>query len=126
VTFFVSASASGTSHSLHVINQQEINTMSAAQLEKFAEVLSQEPAILQNATKGTEQLDELLLNLVRAGKARGYEFTVDEARAWAAQYAAPVNGELSEATLDAVAGGTTNPLSTLGGVLKGYVQRHRL
>lgn len=99
--------------------------MSTAQLEKFVEVLSQEPAILQDATKDTDQLDQLLLNLVRSGKARGYDFSVDEARAWAVQYAAAANDELSDETLDAVAGGTTNPLNALGGVVKSYVERHR-
>lgn len=100
--------------------------MSTAQLEKFVEVLSQDPAILQSATAGTDKLDQLLLNLVQSGKERGYDFSVDEARAWASQCAAPASGELSDETLDAVAGGTTNPLDQLGGVLRAYVLRHRL
>src|SRR5687768_8765704 len=76
--------------------------MSQAQLEKFIAMVANDPARLQEATKGEEDLQKCASNVVQYAKAQGYDVTEEEAHAWLAQFSA---GELKDAQLDAVAGG---------------------
>ena len=75
--------------------------MSKAQLDKFISAVSSDPSVLEQATKGEEDLQKCARNVVQYAKAQGYEFTEDEAREWLAERA----GELKDSQLDAVAGG---------------------
>jgi hypothetical protein len=79
--------------------------MSKAQLERFAESVS-DPAAFDEATGGAGDLQQCARNVVQYATARGYELTEDEARTWLAERTQQVaGGELEESQLDAVAGG---------------------
>ena len=75
--------------------------MSQAQLEKFIELVSKDPARLQKASGGEEDLQKGARNVVQYAKAQGCDITEEEARGLLAQRA----GEMKDAQLDAVAGG---------------------
>lgn len=75
--------------------------MSKAQLERFISVVSNDPTVLEQASKGEEDLQKCARNVVQYAKAQGYDFTEDEAREWLAERA----GELEDSQLDTVAGG---------------------
>jgi predicted ribosomally synthesized peptide with nif11-like leader len=87
--------------------------MSQAQLDKLISVIMNDPAMLQQATKGEENLQQCASNFVQYAKAQGYDITEEEAHAWIAQLPA---GELKDAELDAVAGGAIymNPGNEVG------------
>ena len=89
--------------------------MTTAHVEKFAELVGKDPALL--ATIGIEKLREdaaaaaasaeaFISNAVLVAKAHGLEFTEDEARDYfAEEFKAQAAGELSDTQLEEVAGG---------------------
>ena len=91
--------------------------MTTAHVEKFAELLGKDPALL--AKLGLEKVNAdaaasaasaaaFITNAVKEAKALGLEFTVDEAMAYlTAEAKAAARGELSDSQLEAVAGGKT-------------------
>jgi hypothetical protein len=89
--------------------------MTTAHVEKFAELVSKDPALLAklgldkanaDAAAASASMAAFVTNVVKEAKALGLEFTEDEAHAWlAAEYKAAESGELSDTQLDAVAGG---------------------
>ena len=82
--------------------------MSKAQLDKFIKHVSNDPAAMQEATKGTEDLNEFLKNVQQYAKKKGYDFTDDEVKAWITQHKQQLpSGELADSQLEAVAGGAT-------------------
>lgn len=96
--------------------------MSKAQLDKFIGLVSNEPSVLQEASKGEEQADAFLKNVVDYAKDHGYDFTAAEAQEWIGEQGRErAGGELSDAQLEMVAGGkspqTKKFLSDLTGFL---------
>ena len=80
--------------------------MSKAQLDRFISFVSNDPAVLQQASHGAEESQQWLRNVVQYAKAQGYDFTEDEAKAWLDENSQqPSGGELKDSQLDAVAGG---------------------
>ena len=92
--------------------------MTTAHVEKFAELVSKDPALLAklgldkvNADDAAAAASEeaLITNAVKEAKALGLQFTQDEARAFMdAERKAEASGELSDTQLEAVAGGKNN------------------
>jgi multidrug resistance efflux pump len=89
--------------------------MTAAHVEKFAEIVSKDPALLAklgldkanaDAAAASASAEAFITNAVKEAKAHGLEFTEAEAHAFMAdQAAAAARGELSDTQLEAVAGG---------------------
>jgi hypothetical protein len=89
--------------------------MTTAHVEKFAELVAKDPALLANlgldkvnadADAASASAAAFITNAVKEAKALGLEFTVDEARAYiAAEANAAVSGEMSDTQLETVAGG---------------------
>ena len=88
--------------------------MSKAHVEKFAELIGKDPALL--AKLGLDKVNAdaaaaasvaaFITNAVKEAKALGLEFTEEEAYAFlAAQTKAEASGEMSDILLEAVAGG---------------------
>ena len=89
--------------------------MTAAHVEKFAEIVSKAPALLAklgldkanaDAAAASASMAAFVTNAVNEATALGLEFTEEEAHAFMAdQAAAAARGELSDTQLEAVAGG---------------------
>ena len=80
--------------------------MSQVQLEKFVSRISNNPAELEQAAKGTQDPEEFVRNVLAYAKQNGYDFTEQEGRAWLEQHGRELGGgELNDAQLEAVAGG---------------------
>ncbi len=80
--------------------------MSKAQLDKFIGFISNDPSVLQEASKGAQQTDEFIKNVVTYAKEHGYDFSDDEIRGWIREQGEEhADGELSDRQLDTVAGG---------------------
>ena len=103
--------------------------MTTAHVEKFAELVGKDPALLAklgfdkakaDAAAAVASAAAFITNAVREAKALGLEFTEDEAQAYmAAESKAAASGELSDTQLEAVAGGlggTTAPMKREGGI----------
>ena len=97
--------------------------MTTAHVEKFAELVGKDPALLAklglekvnvDAAAASASAAAFITNAVKEAKAHGLEFTEDEAHAFMdAEQKAAASGELSDAQLEAVAGGKTkNPHGT--------------
>ena len=93
--------------------------MTTAHVEKFAELVVKDPALLAklgldkvnaDAAAASASAAAFITNAVNEAKAHGLEFTEDEARAFmAAEAKADASGELSDTQLEAVAGGKATP-----------------
>ena len=89
--------------------------MTTAHVEKFAELVAKDPALLAklgldkvnaDAAAAAASAAAFISNAVKEAKALGLEFTEDEAQAFmAAEAKAAASGELSDTHLEAVAGG---------------------
>ena len=89
--------------------------MTTAQVEKFAELVAKDPALLAklgldkanaDAAAASASAAAFTTNAVKEAKALGLEFTAEEFYGWKqAQAQAKANGELTDQQLDAVAGG---------------------
>ena len=89
--------------------------MTTAHVEKFAEIVSKDPALLAklgldkanaDAAAAAASAEAFITNAVIEAKAHGLEFTEAEAHAFmAAEAKAAESGELSDIQLEAVAGG---------------------
>jgi hypothetical protein len=89
--------------------------MTTAHVEKFAELVGKDPALVAklgldkanaDAAAASASLAAFVTNAVNEAKAHGLEFTAQEAYTlWDKEQAAAASGELSDAMLDAVAGG---------------------
>ena len=108
--------------------------MTTAHVEKFAELVGKDPALLAklgmdkvnaDAAAAAASAAAFITNAVKEAKAHGLEFTEDEARAFmAAEAKAAASGELTDTQLEAVAGGNLS-----GGIFRqlflgaGYFER---
>jgi hypothetical protein len=89
--------------------------MTVAHVEKFAELVGKDPALLAklgldkvnaDAAAAFASAAAFIANAVKEAKAHGLEFTEEEAKAYlAAEAKAAASGELSDTQLEAVAGG---------------------
>ena len=90
--------------------------MTTAHVEKFAELVGKDPALFarlgwdkSNADAAAASIASaaaLITNAVKEAKALGFEFTEEEAQAYfEAEAKSAASGELTDAGLDAVAGG---------------------
>ena len=92
--------------------------MSKAHVEKFAELVGKDPALLAklgldkvNADAAAASASEaaFITNAVKEAKAHGLEFTEEELKSFmAAERTAAASGEMSDTQLEAVAGGASN------------------
>ena len=90
--------------------------MTTAHVEKFAELVAKDPALLAklgldkvnaDAAAASASAAAFITNAVKEAKALGLNFTEEEARAYmAAESKAAASGELSDTQLEACAGGT--------------------
>ncbi len=93
--------------------------MSKAHVEKFAELVGKDPALLAklgldkanaDAAAASASAAAFITNAVTEAKALGLNFTEEEARAYvAAEAKAAASGELSDTQLEEVAGGKRDP-----------------
>ena len=91
--------------------------MTTAHVEKFAELVGKDPALLAklgwdkvnaDAAAAADSAAAFITNAVKEAKAQGLEFTEEEAQAYfEAEAKSASTGELSNTQLDAVAGGYT-------------------
>jgi len=80
--------------------------MSKAHVEKFAEMLVNDPALWARLTKHKEDMSAYAAIAVQEGKALRLEFTAHEFTTFVmAERTTAESGELSDLELDAVAGG---------------------
>jgi len=89
--------------------------MTTAHVEKFAELVGKDPALLArlgldkvnaDATAAAASAAAFITNAVKEAKAHGLQFTEEECREYlAAEAKAGAGGELSDTQLEAVAGG---------------------
>ena len=89
--------------------------MTTAHFEKFAELVAKDPALLAklgldkvnaDAAAAASSAAAFITNAVKEAKALGFEFTEEEAQAYfEAEAKTAASGELTDAGLDAVAGG---------------------
>jgi len=89
--------------------------MSKAHVEKFAELVGKDPALLAklgldkvtaDAAAASASAEAFITNAVKEAQALGLQFTADEAHAFmATEQKAAASGELSDTQLEAVAGG---------------------
>jgi len=109
------------------------NEMTTAHVEKFAEIVSKDPALLAklgldkanaDAAAASASAEAFITNAVKEAKAHGLEFTEEEAHAFmAAEAKAAASGELSDTQLEAVAGGKSGKAKamwSLDGTADGY------
>ena len=99
--------------------------MTTAHVEKFAELVGKDPALLAkldlekvnaDAAAAAASAAAFITNAVKEAKALGLEFTVDEAMAYlTAEAKAAARGELSDSQLEAVAGGKSENQKLLWG-----------
>ncbi len=92
--------------------------MTTAHVEKFAELVGKDPALLAklgldkvnaDAAAASVSAAAFITNAVKEAKAHGLEFTEEELHAFmAAERTAAGSGELSDTQLEAVAGGMSN------------------
>ena len=92
--------------------------MTTAHVEKFAELVGKDPALLAklgldkvnaDAAAAAASAAAFITSAVKEAKAHGLEFTEEEAHAFmAAEAKAAASGELSDSQLEAVAGGKGN------------------
>ncbi len=93
------------------------NAITTAHVEKFAELVAKDPALLAklgwdkvNADAAAASAAAYIANAVKEAKALGLEFTEEEATAYMeAENKAAAEGELSNSQLEAVAGGKGAP-----------------
>jgi hypothetical protein len=84
--------------------------MSKAQFEKFMKAISNDEVALKDLSGAVSDPPRLLAMLVQDGKAKGYDFTEEEARIGAIELGRErAKDELSDAALDGVAGGAIVP-----------------
>ncbi len=89
--------------------------MSVESANQFYQEVMQEPALLQQF-QGAPNEERLADLAVKVGQQKGYSFTINEAKqALAAQNAVSETKELSDAQLEAVAGGTNKGSSNNSG-----------
>ena len=91
--------------------------MSKAHVEKFAELVGKDPALLAklgldkvnaDAAAAAASATAFITNAVKEAKAHGLEFTEEELKSFmAAERTAAASGELSDTQLEAVAGGAS-------------------
>lgn len=99
--------------------------MSQAQLDKFIGLVSNDPSVLQEASKGVEEADLFVRNVVDYAKEHGYDFTADEAKGWIGDQAGQrAGGELSDAQLEMVAGGKSPQTKKFLNDLTGFLDSH--
>ncbi len=80
--------------------------MSQANLEKFYEVATKNPAMIEKLTSGVQSPQELINRLVALGGEQGLAFDAAETEAWInEQRKMKADGELSDFQLQGVAGG---------------------
>ena len=80
--------------------------MSKAHVEKFAEMIINDPALKARLTKHKEDMSVYASTAVQEGKALGLVFTAQEFTTFVmAERTTAESGELSDLELDAVAGG---------------------
>jgi len=92
--------------------------MSQAQVEKFVAFVARNPAALQSASQGAQETEVFVANVTRYAREQGFDFTSDEARSWLTQYRQQsTDGELQDAQLEAVAGGSKGGGSPNGAAL---------
>ena len=90
--------------------------MSQAHAEKYYEIASKDPALLESLGAGAQSADEFIARAVAAAKQQGLSFTAEEARLYlSGQADQQADGELSDQQLEAVAGGKKNPFKFLCG-----------
>ncbi len=92
--------------------------MSKAHVEKFAELVAKDPALLAklgldkvnaDAATASASAAAFITNAVKEAKAQGLEFTEEELNAFMdAEAKAAASGELSDTLLEAVSGGAKN------------------
>ena len=90
--------------------------MTTAHVEKFAELVEKDPALLAklgldkvnaDAAAASASAAAFIINYVKEAKALGLEFTAEEAQSFMSNEAkAAASGELSDTQLDETAGGT--------------------
>jgi len=107
--------------------------MTTAHVEKFAEIVSKDPALLAklgldkanaDAAAVAASAEAFITNAVIEAKAHGLEFTEAEAHAFmAAEAKAAESGELSDTKLEAVAGGKRNILNEPAGGTPGHYSK---
>ena len=99
--------------------------MSKAQLDKFISLVANNPSVLQDASRGEEQAEQFIKNVVQYAKQHGYDFNEDEAKGWITdQGKLRAQGELSDAQLEMVAGGKSPQTSKFLGDLTGFLDSH--
>ena len=82
--------------------------MSQAHIEQFYKKVVADPALFQNLVDGAETPEQFIQRAVAAAQSDGLQVDVAEATAWIeGQMQARASGELSDAQLEAVAGGKT-------------------
>jgi hypothetical protein len=96
--------------------------MTTAHVEKFAELVGKDPALLAklgldkvnaDAAAAAASAAAFITNAVKEAKALGLEFTEDEAHAFMdAEAKAAASGELSDTQLETVAGGKSVDVSS--------------
>ena len=101
--------------------------MTTAHVEKFAELVGKDPALLAklgldkvnaDAAAASASAAAFIANAVKEAKALGLEFNEEEAQAFmAAGSKAAASGELSDTQLEAVAGGSGKTDPGRGGVI---------
>ena len=94
--------------------------MTTSHVEKFAELVGKDPALLAklgldkvnaDAAAASASAAAFITNAVKEAKALGLEFTEEEAEAFmVAEATAEASGELSDLQLEAVAGGAGKSL----------------
>jgi uncharacterized protein YaaR (DUF327 family) len=84
--------------------------MSSTTMNQFFQEISQDAIVQQQLSEATDR-ESLVNKVVELGKEKGYSFTPGEAQEWLesmatqADSSSDASGELSEAQLEAVAGG---------------------
>ena len=111
--------------------------MTTAHVEKFAELVAKDPALLAklgldkvnadaeaasaSAAAASASAAAFITNAVKEAKALGLQFTDEEAHAFiAAEIKAAASGELSDSQLEAVAGGKATAGDAFGWALKAF------
>ena len=107
--------------------------MTTAHVEKFAELVGKDPALLAklgldkvnaDAAAASASAAAFITKAVKAAKALGLEFTEEEANAYmGAERKAAASGELSDTQLEAVAGGKGEPYG--GSTANAVVEQQR-
>ncbi len=99
--------------------------MSKAQLDKFISLVSNDPSVLEEASKGAQEANLFIKNVVQYAKEHGYDFTAEEAQGWIGDQAGQRSGgELSDAQLEMVAGGKSPQTKQFLSDLTGFLDSH--